>query len=90
LPARRLLYRLAREIGGMTVAELERRLTYREYLEWVAIFQIEFEEQEEIRNKSKNGGMLFDENTVEPSIPLDPDHPDYQVALAFHSWGARG
>lgn len=40
-----MIFRIAREVGGMTVAELSRRMSSRELSEWIALFRIEAEEQ---------------------------------------------
>lgn len=46
-----------REIGGMTVGELESRMTAREMNEWYTLFKIERKEEEErdLERKSREG-----------------------------------
>jgi hypothetical protein len=45
-------FRLARDLG-MTVAELERRLSVREFAEWVAFYVAESREQERVAKKTR-------------------------------------
>lgn len=46
LPGGRSDYVLARDLGGMTVAELRRRMTVREFMRWAALYMVENQERE--------------------------------------------
>src|SRR3990167_4732612 len=49
---RRFLFDLAREIGGMTVAELAERITVDEVAEWAAVTELDAAEREEQRKRT--------------------------------------
>lgn len=59
---RLILFRIARDIGGMTVDELERTITEDEFGEWCALYFAEVKAQEhrdavqDGKNKLKIGG----------------------------------
>lgn len=69
--ARRLLHRIAESIGGCTVAELGRRLSWKEYLDWAAYFTLQGEAAANAQVVSEVG---------DPDLPIDKNHPDYAAA----------
>ena len=56
-PERRFYFRLARDLGGLTVGELLARISSAELTEWVAIYLLENEEakQREVERQVKSG-----------------------------------
>ena len=52
-----LTFRLARDLG-MTVAELERRISYREWQEWAAFYEAEAKAREMAEKKAEAKARL--------------------------------
>lgn len=46
LPGGRSDYVLARDLGGMTVGEMRRRMTVREFMRWAVLYVVENQERE--------------------------------------------
>jgi len=47
------LHYLATEIGGMTVEELEKRMSYREYENWLDYFSVRNDEQLKMQRQAE-------------------------------------
>lgn len=52
-PDKAFEYRLCRDLGGMTVREMRRRMSNAEFVEWVAFYKREQIEREKAEKKAK-------------------------------------
>ncbi len=52
-PDKAFEYRLARDLGGMTVREMRRRMSNAEFVEWTAFYRREALEREKAEKKAR-------------------------------------
>jgi hypothetical protein len=65
------MFRIAETIGGRTVAELSRSISWLEVIEWAAYFNLKVEGEQNAQVVAEAG---------DPDVPLPKDHPDYAAA----------
>lgn len=53
LPGPRADHTLARDLGGMTVHDLRRRMSVREFVDWACLYHVENEEREAAARRNR-------------------------------------